>query len=82
MYDEEEMMGEGYEAKWGQFLNEAKKDVVSIASSILRDMPNLGVYIDSLKNDVRLNGDEDYYGYDSDDWEEDYNNYMADKMDS
>jgi hypothetical protein len=82
MYDEEEMMDEGYEAKWGQFLNEAKKDVVSIASSILRDMPNLDVYIDSLKNDVRLNGGEDYYGYDSDDWEEDYNNYMADKMDS
>lgn len=82
MYDEEEMMGEGYEAKWGQFLNEAKKDVVSIASSILRDMPNLDVYIDSLKNDVRLNGNEDYDGYDSDDWEEDYNNYMADKMDS
>jgi hypothetical protein len=44
-------------------------------------MPNLDVYIDSLKNDVRLNGAGDYYGYDSDDWEEDYNNYMADKMD-
>ena len=37
--------------------------------------------IDSLKNDVRLNGARDYYGYSSDDWEEDYNNYMADKMD-
>ena len=81
MYDEEEMMDEGYEAKWQKFLNEGEKDVVSVAKSILRDMPNLDVYIDSLKNDVRLNGAEDYYGYTSDDWEEDYNNYMADKMD-
>jgi len=81
MYDEEEMMDEGYEAKWQKFLNEGEMDVVSVASSILRDMPNLDVYIDSLKNDVRLNGAEDYYGYTSDDWEEDYNNYMSDKMD-
>ena len=74
-------MEEGYESKWQKFLNEGEKDVVGVASSILRDMPNLDVYIDSLKNDVRLNGAEDYYGYTSDDWEEDYNNYMADKMD-
>ena len=82
MYDEEEMMEEGYEIKWKNFLNEGNKDIVGVASSILRDMPNLDVYIDSLKNDIRLNGAEDYYGYDSDDWEEDYNNYMMDKMDS
>ena len=81
MYDEEEMMDEGYEAKWQKFLNEGEIDVVSVASSILKDMPNLDVYIDSLKNDVRLNGAEDYYGYTSDDWEEDYNNYMDGKMD-
>jgi len=81
MYDEEEMMDEGYEAKWQKFLNEGEKDVVGVAKSILRDMPNLDVYIDSLKNDVRLNGAKDYYGYTSEDWEEDYNNYMADKMD-
>lgn len=82
MYDEEEMMEEGYEIKWKNFLNEGNKDIVGVASSILRDMPNLDVYIDSLKNDIRLNGAEDYYGYDSNDWEEDYNNYMMDKMDS
>ena len=73
---------EDYNKKWRQFLNEGDEDVVGVASSILRDMPNLDVYIDSLKNDIRLNGVEDYYGYDSDDWEEDYNNYMIDKMDS
>lgn len=75
-------MEEGdYIAEWKNFLNEGDKDVVSVASSILRDMPNLDVYIDSLKNDIRLNGPEDYQGYTSDDWEEDYTNYMADKMD-
>jgi len=70
-----------YLNEWKLFLNEGDKDIVGVASSILRDMPNLDVYIDSLKNDVRLNGAEDYYGYTSGDWEEDYANYMADKMD-
>ena len=79
---EKEEMEENYQTKWQKFLNEGDKDVVGVASSVLRDMPNLDMYIDSLKNDVRLNGAEDYYGYDSDDWEEDYNNYMMDKMDS
>lgn len=73
---------EDFNTKWKEFLNEGDRDVVGVASSILRDMPNLDVYIDSLRNDIRLNGAEDYYGYDSDDWEEDYENYMADKMDS
>jgi hypothetical protein len=54
-------MEEGdYLTEWKNFLNEGDKDVVGVASSILRDMPNLDVYIDSLKNDIRLNGPEDY----------------------
>ena len=75
------MMGEGYEAKWQKFLNEGEIDVVSVASSILKDMPNLDVYIDSLKNDVRLNGIDDYTTYTEDDFKEDFDNYIADKMD-
>lgn len=71
---------ENFNTKWKEFLNEGDRDVVGVAKSILRDMPNLDVYIDSLRNDVRLYGAEDYYGYGSDDWEEDYENYMADKM--
>ena len=71
---------EDFNTKWKEFLNEGDRDVVGVAKSILRDMPNLDVYIDSLRNDVRLYGAEDYYGYGSDDWEEDYENYMADKM--
>ena len=86
MYDEEEMMEEGYEAKWQKFLiGEAQLEkgyTISVARRALKDMPNLDVYLDSLMNDIRLNGNEDYIGYSSVDWEEDYNNYMMDKMDS
>lgn len=69
-----------YENKWQEFLNEGKEDVVGVAQSILRDKPDLDVYIKSLANSVRLNGAEDYYGYTSDDWEEDYAFFMQDKM--
>ena len=72
---------ENYNKKWRQFLNEGEPDVVGVAKSILKDKENLDVYIDSLRNDVRLNGSEDYIGYDSDDWEEDYNLFIQDKMD-
>ena len=73
---------EDYNKKWRQFLNEGEPDVVGIAKSILKDKEDLDVYIDSLRNDVRLNGSEDYIGYDSDDWEEDYDYWIQDKMDS
>ena len=76
-----DMMEEGYEEKWKKFLNEAKINVVAMASDALKDEPNLQVYLDSLENDIRLNGSEDYETYTTDDWEEDFENYMADKMD-
>ena len=86
IYDEEEMMEEDYKSKWKKFLNEEdnseKGYTLSVARKALKGMPNLDVYIDSLKNDIRLNGNDSYIGYDSDDWEEDYNNYIMDKMDS
>jgi len=81
MYDEEEMMEEGYEKKWEKFLNESKLNVVAMALDALKDEPNLQVYLDSLENDIRLNGSEEYETYTPDDWEEDFENYMADKMD-
>ena len=80
MYDEEEMMGEGYEAKWQNFLSEAKINIVAVAKDALKDKPNLSIYLDSLENDIRLNGSESYETYTSDDWDEDFENYMADKM--
>ena len=33
----------------------------------------------SLTNDIRLNGDDAYADYESDDWVEDYEEYIADK---
>lgn len=83
-------MNEDYNAKWKAFLNEESIDnkvvsdtsmVVHDAEKALKDMPGLDVYIDSLTNDIRLNGDEDYLNYDNDEWLEDYNNYMFDKRD-
>jgi hypothetical protein len=80
-YDSIQNMEENYETKWKAFLNEGEPDIVGVAKSILRDKPNLDVYLDSLANDIRLNGGKDYYGWVDDDFEEDYDNYMADKMD-
>ena len=82
-YDENniDMMEEGYEKKWEKFLNESKLNVVAMALDALKDEPNLQVYLDSLENDIRLNGSEEYETYTPDDWEEDFENYMADKMD-
>ena len=77
-----DVMGEGYEAKWNAFLNEGEEDVVGVAKSILRDKPNLDAYLDSLANDIRLNGGDDYYGWVADDFEGDYEQYIQDKMDS
>ena len=76
-----DMMEEGYEKKWEKFLNESKLNVVAMALDALKDEPNLQVYLDSLENDIRLNGSEEYETYSSDDWKEDFENYMADKMD-
>jgi len=57
-------------------------DVVTKASLILKDLPNFKIYIKSLSNDIRLNGDNDYVTYSEEDWMEDYDNYMQDRMDS
>ena len=77
MYDEEE---DDYINEWKTFLTEGNKEVAN-ALIVLKGKPHVDVYISSLENDIRLNGPEDYKRYDSDDWEEDYTNYMADKMD-
>ena len=69
-----------YLNEWKLFLTEGNKEVAN-ALIVLKGKPQVDVYISSLENDIRLNGPEDYQGYTSDDWEEDYANYMADKMD-
>ena len=58
---------------------EEAKGAVSRAKAALKGEPNLDVYIDSLKNDIRLNGEKDYEDYSDEDFKEDFDNYIADK---
>jgi hypothetical protein len=48
----------------------------------LQDQPKhmVKAYKDSLANDIRLNGKETYADYSVEDFVEDYDNYIADKM--
>jgi hypothetical protein len=64
-------------------------DVVADTSVSIRDAeaalkgehgPHVKVYIDSLANDIRLNGDETYADFDEADWKEDFTEYIADKL--
>ena len=56
-------------------------DVVLDAERALEGKPNLDIYIDSLTNDIRLNGDDAYLDYGDDDWMEDFSEYIADRSD-
>jgi len=58
---------------------EEAKGAVSRAKAALKGEPNLDVYIDSLENDIRLNGEKDYEDYSDEDFKEDFKNYIADK---
>ena len=89
MYMVDESINEaGYEAKWAQFLNEAEgvdfnvvKTYIAKDKNIDGDDFALDAYIDSLKNSFRLNKN-DYIDYEMEDYVEDFDNYVADKMDS
>ncbi len=89
MYMVDESINEaGYEAKWAQFLNEAEgvdfnvvKTYIAKDKNIDGDDFALDAYIDSLKNSFRLNK-SDYIDYEMEDYVEDFDNYVADKMDS
>lgn len=60
-----------YEQKWNQFITENQA------------IDNMwAVYVKSLVNDIRLNGVKDYVDFKEDDFVEDFENYMSDKMDS
>ena len=82
--------------EWKNFLNEAKqvdfeKIEKYIEKEIVEDDSELGkqtadialdAYIDSLKNDFRLGKGDDYMDFTMDDYVEDFENYVADRMDS
>ena len=58
------------------------EQVMSQAFFKLQDQPKhmVKAYKDSLANDIRLNGKETYADYSVEDFVEDYDNYIADKM--
>jgi|TARA_R110000744_G_scaffold176182_1_gene295053 hypothetical protein len=63
-------MSENYKEKWKEFITESS----AIDNQWL-------VYVKSLVNDIKLNGVDDYVNFSEDDFKEDFDNYMADKMD-
>ena len=91
--EDKDIMEEGYEAKWIKFLNESKGvdfDVIRkyIEQETGRDdnMPAYGLdaYMESLKRDFEAEGQrrKGYDDYEMDDYVEDFENYIQDKMDS
>lgn len=89
---EENIMEEGYEAKWAKFLNEAKEMDFSVIRKFIQDDlqrgdqedPALDAFIDSLQRDFDAGGirRSEYDDYEMDDFVEDFLQYEADKMDS
>ena len=67
---------------WKSNLNgyEGSMSVVDKAKKALKGKMNLDVYIKSLENDIRLNGKESYEDYSLEDFVEDYDNYIQDKV--
>ena len=56
------------------------KDVVlAIIKDTNATNPEVQMYIDSLTNDIKLNGKEAYANYEIDDYIEDFKNYISDK---
>jgi hypothetical protein len=81
-YDEEEMneaynIGDNKEVVTKES-SEINEDLIAKAEMALKGKADLGDYLESLKNDIRLNGEEGYSDYTTDeDWEEDYFNYTS-----
>lgn len=81
-YDEEEMneayhVGDDKEVITKES-SEINEDIIAKAEMALKGKADLGDYLESLKNDIRLNGEEGYADYTTDeDWEEDYFNYTS-----
>jgi hypothetical protein len=84
--NEQDMMEKkDYMTEWKSFLNEnTVEKVMSQAMFKLQDEPKemVDAYKKSLANDIRLNGKETYADFTVEDFIEDYNEYVNDKMDS
>jgi hypothetical protein len=85
MGDEDMMEEKNYMTEWKSFLNETNEvdKVMSQAFFKLQDEPKemISAYKASLANDIRLNGKEQYADFSVEDFIEDYNEYVNDKMD-
>jgi hypothetical protein len=57
-----------------------EEGAVDKAKKALKGKMNLDVYIKSLENDIRLNGEKSYEDYSLEDFVEDYDNYIQDKV--
>ena len=90
---EENIMEQGYEAKWAKFLGEAKNIDFGVIKKYIQDELKRGdsredieldTYIDSIKRDFDAGGARrsDYDDYEMDDYVEDFENYIADKRDA
>jgi hypothetical protein len=64
---------------YGDLEENRNMNVIDKAKEALKGKMNLDVYIKSLENDIRLNGEKSYEDYSLDDFVEDYDNYIQDK---
>ena len=87
---EENIMEQGYEAKWAKFLKEGKSMDFDVIKRYIQDDLKMGdvedvgldTYIDSLKRDFAQGRDSNYDDYEMEDYVEDFENYIADKRDA
>ena len=86
-YDSIDSMEEGYEAKWKNFISEGPNNpaltMQKAFDQLKQNEPKemVSAYEKSLANDIRLNGKEQYMDFSVEDFIEDYNEYVNDKMD-
>ena len=87
--EEENIMEQGYEAKWAKFLKESKDLDFDVLKKYLKQETNeddsiIDNYLESLQRDFSAGGtrESDYSDYEMDDYVEDFENYIADKRDA
>ena len=87
--EKEEIMEQGYEAKWAKFLAEAKTVDFKVLKRYLQKVNDveegefdyaIDGYIESLQNSFRLGGQEEYADYEMDDFVEDFENWFCGRM--
>mgnify|MGYP003638716572 FL=1 len=85
--EEDDMMGESYQSKWSNFINE---DMPSIESKLMKlqnalerePAENVEMYLASVERDLKRGDKAQYENMTIEDMIEDYNVYIDDRMDS